>query len=429
MQADRDAVDTFSAVTRKELRDLELSVIDKQRELEETKDAHRLEVKVYTQKARHIEYEHSSAVTAARGSGDTEREAEDRLHLLREGLLREQKQGIRASLRATEGANADTLNTLAMMQDRNAAKMKQEFAASLAALRARYEARLEALRRDSALRHSVEVHEVEERKNSHINQLLRAHESAFSEMKTYYNDITKANLGMVTSLKGSISEAGDKQAANQRLMLEIAEENMRLSDPFARAQAELASLQSDLRDADKDRQSLAYARMRLAALKRQLAATQTSHAALEAAYASAQAERDELYGKFEGTVSAAAERSASRAGALEERLAEAEAAFLSKRAVVGEVLAAARLDPSVLATVGTRLDAVLEERNAAIRHLRAGLATLKKGTNDAVRVFEARLAKLGVHVGEAKEGRETVVPLYPAGSMGPAGLVATSRFG
>ena len=53
------------------------------------------------------------------------------------------------------------------------------------------------------------------------------------------------------------------QAANQKLMLQVAEESKRLSDPLQRAQEELRALQSDLRDADKDRQSLRYAKTRL----------------------------------------------------------------------------------------------------------------------------------------------------------------------
>ncbi len=93
--------------------------------------------------------------------------------------------------------------------------------------------------------------------------LSQAHEDAFQEMKKYYNDITRANLELISQLKAQVAQANDKQAANQRLMLEIAEENKKLSDPLQRATEELKSLQNDLRDADKDRQSLRYAKTRL----------------------------------------------------------------------------------------------------------------------------------------------------------------------
>jgi hypothetical protein len=40
------------------------------------------------------------------------------------------------------------------------------------------------------LRRKTEIHEIEERKNQQINDLLRNHEKAFSDIKNYYNDIT-----------------------------------------------------------------------------------------------------------------------------------------------------------------------------------------------------------------------------------------------
>jgi hypothetical protein len=45
------------------------------------------------------------------------------------------------------------------------------------------------------------VHEVEERKNTHINELMRKHEKAFAEIKCYYNDITQNNLDLIKTLK------------------------------------------------------------------------------------------------------------------------------------------------------------------------------------------------------------------------------------
>jgi ribulose 1,5-bisphosphate carboxylase large subunit-like protein len=39
--------------------------------------------------------------------------------------------------------------------------------------------------------------QVEERKNAHINELMKQHEAAFGEIKNYYNDITANNLDLI----------------------------------------------------------------------------------------------------------------------------------------------------------------------------------------------------------------------------------------
>jgi hypothetical protein len=54
------------------------------------------------------------------------------------------------------------------------------------------------------LKRKVEIHEIEERKNQHINDLLRNHVQAFTELKDYYNDITEDNLNLIKDLMKDI---------------------------------------------------------------------------------------------------------------------------------------------------------------------------------------------------------------------------------
>jgi hypothetical protein len=52
----------------------------------------------------------------------------------------------------------------------------------------------------SLVRVQMEIHEIEERKNLHINKLISNHEKAYLEIKEYYYDITKDNLDLIKSL-------------------------------------------------------------------------------------------------------------------------------------------------------------------------------------------------------------------------------------
>ena len=55
----------------------------------------------------------------------------------------------------------------------------------------------------------VEIHEIEERKNQHINDLMKNHEDAFREMKEYYNDITKENIELIRMHKEKLMDIQD----------------------------------------------------------------------------------------------------------------------------------------------------------------------------------------------------------------------------
>ena len=60
---------------------------------------------------------------------------------------------------------------------------------------------MKMLRDDLELRRKQEIHEIEERKNTHINELMKKHEKAFADIKNYYNDITHNNLDLIKTLK------------------------------------------------------------------------------------------------------------------------------------------------------------------------------------------------------------------------------------
>lgn len=51
------------------------------------------------------------------------------------------------------------------------------------------------------LNYRMEMAEVEERKSTQIADLIKHHDTAYNEMKNYYNDITLNNLALINSLK------------------------------------------------------------------------------------------------------------------------------------------------------------------------------------------------------------------------------------
>ena len=65
----------------------------------------------------------------------------------------------------------------------------------------KYEKKIKLIREDLEIKRKNEVHEIEERKNTQINALMKNHDKSFTEIKNYYNDITLNNLALINSLK------------------------------------------------------------------------------------------------------------------------------------------------------------------------------------------------------------------------------------
>merc|ERR1719221_503491 len=114
-------------------------------------------------------------------------------------------------------------------------KTREQFESQHRQLQERYDKQVEELKVDLELRRKVEIHEIEERKNQHINELLFNHQEAFDEIKAYYNDITHDNLQLIRNLKDEIHDMKEKEKKNQKRMALLTQENKDLSEPLARS--------------------------------------------------------------------------------------------------------------------------------------------------------------------------------------------------
>lgn len=215
-----------------------------------------------------------------------------------------------------------------------------------------------------------------------------------------------------THAQSEVSEMTERAATNQQLMMKIAQENKQLSEPLKSAVKKVESLQNDLKDAEKDKMSLKNAKARLRVMQGQISELEREHKGLERKYDEVEAERNELYENFEGTVREVQRKSQLKNMVLEQRVEGMLDACEQKQEQVGQVLNAAQLDPAVLSMVAQRLDQVLDGRNKQIKNLQYAVARVAKAHNDILRVYSAKLAELGVPVDEDE---------FPALSQGGAG--------
>lgn len=113
----------------------------------------------------------------------------------------------------------------------------------------------------------VEIHEIEERKNKHINELMKSHQDAFKEMKEYYNDITKENLELIRMYQDRLKDIKLQIEQNQESVEILRKEMTKLKEPLAKKVAERERYEKQLSNFKKDVMALRNAKARLEVLK------------------------------------------------------------------------------------------------------------------------------------------------------------------
>ncbi|GLC38346.1 Dynein regulatory complex subunit 4 [Pleodorina starrii] len=418
MQLERDKINAFWEITKKDLEDRRAELRNKDREMEEMEERHQVEIKVYKQKVKHLLYEHQNNITTLKADGELALKLQQDEYRKREGDLGKDKRNLKLELKEQELAHQDIIRQLKLEHAKEITKLRQEFELQARELQQKYEKKMKMLRDDMELRRKQEIHEIEERKNTHINELMKKHERAFAEIKNYYNDITHNNLDLIKTLKEDVAEMKRREAQNEKLMYEIAQDNKRLSEPLTKALKEVEMLRQQLANYDKDRLSLSQTKARLLNAERQIKNLEWENEVLSQRFSKVQGERDELYSKFEASIYDVQQKTGLKSALLEKKIEALGEALEMKEAQLAEVLTAANLDPGTLAAINQRLEEVLDNKNQIIKALQYDVAKVSKAHNDLIRVYEAKLTEFGIPVDELG-----FRPLVTNTSTGPAGLV------
>ena len=425
VQLERDSIQQFFDITRREAKELELAVQAKDQEMEILEDNHRVEMRVYQQKVKHLEYEHRNNIKGIVRDGTGLLEVEQVNHETRERELLRAKEQLKFEQMELELINTNKISEIRQQADKQLIKLRQQFDDGLMELTARSEARLRQLEIDMELRRRVEVHEVEERKNQHINDLVKNHKKAFGQMKSYYNDITGGNLQLIKNLQKQIVDLKERAINNKRMLLDYVQENQKLSEPLAKVTAEIVELQTSLRERTKDQMAFRNAHSRLATIGKNSSDLRANQQSLEEEYAKVERERDQLYNSFEESIQRVQQQSEFHNQSLEQRLCAAEASAEKASLQVDEIIRAANLDSTEMTRVMESLNQMLAAKDEALRDVRFLVVKLQKTYNDSLVTFTAKLKELGI-----PEYEIAMLGFSPEALVGattaPAGLIYQS---
>jgi len=423
-QLERDKVNTFWEITKRQLEEKKSELRNKDREMEDAEERHQIEIKVYKQKVKHLLYEHQNNISELKAEGTVALKLAQDEHRGNELDLRKDKRSLKVELKEQELAHEDVIKNLKKTHDEMITELRNDFERQAKEIEQKYERKMRALRDELDLRRKTEIHEIEERKNGQINTLMKNHEKAFSDIKNYYNDITLNNLALINTLKETVEEMKKKEERMEKQMAEVMAENKRLVEPLQKAREEVDELRRQLSNYDKDKQSLASAKARLKVMDEEFKALQWEHEVLEQRFEKVQVERDELYTRFVKSIHEVQQKSNFKNLLLEKKLSALADTLEKKEAQLNEVLSASNLDPTALTVVTRKLEDVLDSKNSAIKDLQYELARVCKAHNDLLRTYEAKLNQFGVPTEELGfKPLESTVGGQALG-QGPAGLVS-----
>eukprot|EP00927_Polykrikos_kofoidii_P065016 TRINITY_DN60814_c0_g1_i1.p1 TRINITY_DN60814_c0_g1~~TRINITY_DN60814_c0_g1_i1.p1 ORF type:complete len:475 (-),score=110.76 TRINITY_DN60814_c0_g1_i1:111-1535(-) len=422
MQLEKDMVNRFYEITKQEVKQIEEELLAKDRRMEKIERAHRVLIKVHAQKVQNLEYEHKNANKQVGANGEMSIQKERAVHNDRVLNMNKEKIDMKRDIKDQQLEKEEDVRMLCQGFTKGLKTLRKTFVANHKQLENQYEKQVQELQVDLELRRKVEIHEIEERKNQHINELLLNHQEAFDEIKAYFNEITQDNLLLIKSLRGEIQDMKEKEKKNQKYRELLTQENKGLSDPLSRKLNEQRELKEKLKSYAKDKMALKNLRAHFKQLEERTTEAKQEYHATEERYRKRQKELEDMQKRFQKAVREIQRKAElGKNAVLEKKLEVLTAQFDEKQAQLTEVLNSAKLDPAVVAGVTRKLEQVLGAKNRQIKDLQYQVHQSTKAYNDTIRVYETKLPALGIDLEEI--GFEEI---QTATSAMPARLVTRS---
>ncbi|OMJ94824.1 hypothetical protein SteCoe_1843 [Stentor coeruleus] len=418
-QNEKDLIKQFYDVTKRNVEETGSLIRNKDTEMEKLEDDHRVEVKVYMQKIKHLEYDHQTSLKKLEIDSKEAVKEEVNYHYTTENKAKIYKKDLKKQINEMELSNVYRVQKEMEAYQMGLEAIKKSNDDKIIGIEAIYKQKLQTLKENLELRLKVEIHEVEERKNKHRNELMVKHEKAFRNIKDYYNDITRGNLEKIRELKEEKKKLEQNQTDHKIAIDDLKKENDTLKNPLEDAKAELNKLEDRLTNYNLDKVSLFNAKKHLKTLLYQLEKCKYDKKELESKYQQAAGEKDELFKKYESTVDRVRQKADYKNVYLEQKLKGLEDNLQRKETQLQEVLAKVSLEPSLVVEINKRIEEALEAKNTILKNLNYSLAHATKAYNDAIRVYEAKLIEFGIPPEELG-----FQPLESNTSTMPAGLVA-----
>ncbi|KFO63384.1 Growth arrest-specific protein 8, partial [Corvus brachyrhynchos] len=435
-QLECNRIQSYWEITRRELEEKKAELQNRDREMEEAEERHQVEIKVYKQKVKHLLHEQQENLTELKAEGVLSLRRAQKDHWDQEQELWKEKRSLNIKLKEQELANEAAITNLCLKHEEEMARLRSDFEMQTKEMEAKYTRKMQALRDEMDLRRKTELHELEERKNTQISELMGNHEGAFGAIKNYYNDITAKNLTLINLLKEQVEDLKKKETVLEKEKAEVLLQNKELTGPLQETQELVAELQKKLVHYYRDKEALMNSKAHLKITQKELKDLHQPRAgprvpwgpeggvALRCLPDQVQAERDELYQKFTRAINEVQQKTGFKNLLLERKLHGLLSLLEQKEVELSEVFAASNLSPSALSLVSHKLEDVLNSKNATIQDLQLQLARVCKAHNDMLQTFEAKLTALGIPLDNLGfQPLSFPVPGQELG-QGPAGLVA-----
>ncbi|XP_047433965.1 dynein regulatory complex subunit 4-like isoform X2 [Mugil cephalus] len=394
-QLERDKIQAFWEVSKRNLEETEAQLRNRSREREEAEERHRVEITVYKQKLKRVLAEHHAsscqvkmeAVASSSLTQDQSRRSE----------LRQRRDlgGVQSEFREKKLHNDASIRELKLKHQVELMELTNQYQSRITEMEVRSQQQLQSLQEAGERRRRLEVEEVEERMRSRVEALVEDQDRALRGAEEYFSGVQAKLMSDQKLLKEELAEAQKRQSRAEKELSAAQKENQRLTEALNEARLQLPRLQRRLQEHEEAKARAVVSRAQVKLIEKELRDLTVEQELLLDAFNKMERERDELLRRQTDAILDVQQRSSMKELVLERKMEALSQTLERKEAQLCAALSASNVDPALGSSASNRLEEILESKQRTIAVLQEDVARQREEYDRMLHTCKERLKSTG----------------------------------
>lgn len=407
-QDERQRVNYFWIVAKKELEDKQADLRNKEREMQDLDEKHQIEIKVYKQRVKHLMFQNLDQLTELKKEAEiTLKNVEDE-HRMDARELKADIRALNVAMKEQEVRQGEYVRALKKANNKKKTAIRQEHERIANEIKMKYTHKMLLLRKDLEEKRKALIAQIETEKDKAIEDLINRHDQNYAKIKSYYQEITNTNLDVIKQMKDDLADVRKDDQQKYKDLLEQKKINNKMSEPLKAIEEEVKALRIKKVKFDKMKEELYKYKDQILDLDKRYREIEWEYEVKYQQYQYLIKEKNDLFEQFHKQIYELHQRTGLKNLILTKQIETIQESIDIKEAQLNELLNASKIDQNQLKDIKSTLEESEKAKNEAIKEIQQELKRIREAHSTMVKTYEGKLSEFGIPVEEL--GFDPLVP-------------------
>jgi len=286
--------------------------------------------------------------------------------------------------------------------------LRQEYERVFSEVKAKYHLKMQKLRQEMEEQRIAEIKKIEEKKENAIKALTDHHKEKYSNIKSYYSDITATNLDLIKGFKTKIHELQGAEDTDRQTLQKIENEKRSLEEPMKQYEEDIKNLKLLVAEKKKIEAEKEILKAKIQEREQRFRKLEYEYEVKLQHFKYLEREKNGLFDQFVDSVYKIQQKTGLQNLILEKKISSINEVIEGKDLELNQGLNAAHIDPRTKGVITKTIEEVEAAKSDFINELQNELSQIRKAHSHMVKAYEGKLAEFVIPVEEL--GFDPLVP-------------------